>query len=397
VPDAEFSGIERYWNSRPMRKIRRQMLKGKLPEACQQCEHRSGPLYRHYNQRFADLVPQLMTATSWRGHLRFRPVSFDYRTSNLCNFKCRMCGSGYSSSWRSEAIHHDGDYSLPAWLREPNYSRARDRQSAGAEQELLDSIASGSLREIYWAGGEPLLMDFHWKAMQAVVKAGLAHQVFVRYNTNLSFLEYRGSHLFRDILSHFPSYEIGASLDATGPIGEYLRTGLNWDRWRENAEAALQYVDGRQRTFHIAFTLTLPGMLDLENMLRYGEKFGLVIMAQPVAGGDCHQIIDPLSVRALPPEPFRRLISETRERIALFRGAKNAMLFDELGLLEREGCWREKMSEEEYRVSLRAGFARIFQLEARRKSAPMTYAKIMGAKPYLSDWVREFWPERMDA
>ena len=91
-------------------------------------------------------------------------------------------------------------------------------------EEFTNAVETKNIKEIYWCGGEPLMWDIHWKAMQRIIELGFAKEVYVRYNTNLSRTSLKGIKLF-DLLPQFQDWQVCSSLDGTGEVGEYIRDG----------------------------------------------------------------------------------------------------------------------------------------------------------------------------
>jgi hypothetical protein len=148
-----------------------------------------------------------------------------------------------------------------------NKQLIEDFQSTVAEDELWSAVKDGTIEEIYWVGGEPLMYDIHWKVMQYLVEHCHSKNVTVRYNTNLSRTSYKGVNLY-DLLPHFKNVNMCCSMDATGTIAEYVRDGLNWDEWLNNFKQGIflneQYgMNGMV----IDVTLTLPGLFGMKELI----------------------------------------------------------------------------------------------------------------------------------
>lgn len=147
----------------------------------------------------------------------YSPVYFDVRFSNFCNFRCRICGPWSSSKWFNEAeelgLSGKGLRLSTAINDEPAFFK-------DFEQYI------GSVEEIYFAGGEPLLMEQHYTLLDLL----LAHRktdVLLRYNTNFSTFSYKGKSIF-DYWKKFTNVFICASLDGTEKRGEYQRKEQVW-------------------------------------------------------------------------------------------------------------------------------------------------------------------------
>lgn len=271
--DSEFNPktLETHWNSEYMKDIRKRMLAGeKLPQ-CEVCNNQLLNLYTYKSyfteNLFRHKIDEIISNTDSTGYTSLFPVSYDYRISNLCNFKCRMCGEQLSSSWETEKVMNNlVDYKKEKWLLPETRQKITNFQKEVLEEELQSAVDNGTIEEIYWVGGEPLMWDRHWSIMRQLVETGKSKDVVIRYNTNLSRIAYKDYNLY-DMLPNFKNINICASIDGVGDIGEYIRTGLNWNQWLENFKKGMFLID----TFGndaIVFdvTLTTPGLFGLKDL-----------------------------------------------------------------------------------------------------------------------------------
>jgi len=310
--------LEQHWNSEHMKSVRRRMMAGETLPECEVCNNKllNTDVYRDYFWHlFRHRYDDIWHTTDADGATTMRPVSWDYRFSNLCNFKCRHCGDMLSSSWESEQRQHDminwsdpkNNWMLPDVRRE--ISRFQDNQ---IEQEFAAAVERGDVEEIYWVGGEPLMYEQHWRYMKRIVELSNGGKVYARYNTNLSRVRYRGVDLFEDILANIRDWQICASLDGTETIGEYIRDGLDYQAWRSNYQRGMA-ARRHPRQMRIDFTLTLPGMLDLENIEQLAQEFDSEILAKVIFSFTPDIIMSPL---ALPRELLDAWIDETVPKLS---------------------------------------------------------------------------------
>ena len=258
--------LKEHWNSPYMMDIRKKLLEGEQIPQCDVCNDSilSQSTYRQWftGFLFQDKIDQIFEETDEDGRTTMEPVSFDYRVSNLCNFKCRMCGEQLSSSWETEKRKH-GHWSpenQPFMVPE-NKKIIEKFQKEVVEEEFWDSICRGIVEEIYWVGGEPLMYDIHWKAMDRLAEDDNLKKVHLRYNSNLSRVRY-GKHYLYDWLPQAKDWTMCASIDGTGWIGEFIRTGLKWDEWDKNFREGVALPGGHDKML-MDLTLTGPGMLHL--------------------------------------------------------------------------------------------------------------------------------------
>jgi hypothetical protein len=371
--------LEEHWNSEHMKSVRRRMMAGETLPECEVCNDKllNTDVYRSYfNSLFGHKYTQAMANTQADGTTQLKPVSWDYRFSNLCNFKCRTCGDMLSSSWETEQRQHDmidwsnskNNWMIPTVRQE--ISRFQDTQ---IEQEFAQAVAEHRVEEVYWVGGEPLMYEQHWRYMKQIVDQGDGSQVYARYNTNLSRIEFRGIRLFDAILSHLRDWQICASLDGTGRVGEYIRTGLNYSQWLANFKEGLKYAK-HPRQLRIDFTLTLPGLFEVKRIQQLADELGVDVLAKVVFSFGPDIVLSPL---ALP----RELLDTTVDRLAAdTRGA----LRDVLLQLKNRPTFAEQWPDT-YKQGLIRGKRRVLRLEQIRSDA-FTLKDILAENKDILDW-----------
>jgi hypothetical protein len=107
-------------------------------------------------------------------------------------------------------------------------------------------------------------------------------------------VDYRGVNLYRDILSGLRDWQICASLDGTGAIGEYIRTGLEYDRWLEHFGQAVE-IQRHRRQVRIDFTLTLPGMFEVTRIRQLAQTYGVDVLAKVIFSFSPDIVMSPLA------------------------------------------------------------------------------------------------------
>jgi len=372
--------LAEHWNSEHMRSVRRRMMAGEILPECDVCNSKllNTDVYRSYfNRLFEHKYTDIVKHTDNTGYTTMKPVSWDYRFSNLCNFKCRMCGDMLSSSWETEQRQHnmvDWSNSKNNWMIpevRQEISRFQDDQ---IEKEFSNAVEEHRVEEVYWVGGEPLMYEQHWRYMKRIVDLGDGKNVYARYNTNLSRVEYRGCNLYSDILAHIRDWQICASLDGTGRTGEYIRTGLDYATWRDNFAMGVD-ISTNRRQMRIDFTLTLPGLFEVQNIQQLANEFGVDVLAKVVFGFTPDIILSPL---ALP----RNLLDRTVDRLTsqLPPGA----LQDVLLQLKNRPTFEEQWPDS-YQQGLEKGRRRVLQLEQIRGDT-YTLADILKQDLEIYEW-----------
>jgi hypothetical protein len=371
--------LDEHWNSEHMKSVRRRMMAGeRLPE-CDVCNSKllNTDVYRSYfNSLFGHKRDQIELTTDASGYTTMQPVSWDYRFSNLCNFKCRMCGDMLSSSWETEQRQHnmiDWTNTKNNWMRPEVKKQISQFQDQQIESEFAQAVEEHRVEEIYWVGGEPLMYEQHWRYMARIIELGDGPRVYARYNTNLSRVEYSGSNLYQDILSGLRDWQICASLDGTGAIGEYIRTGLDYSAWLSNFEQGIQ-IARHPRQMRIDFTLTLPGMFEVVPITQLAHKLGVDVLAKVVFSFSPDIVMSPLALpRSLLDPWLTELIGQTS-------GAMQSVLTQ----LKARPTFEEQWPDT-YQDGIAKGKKRILQLEKIRKDV-YTMNNILADRPAVLEW-----------
>jgi len=377
--------LDEHWNGDHMRGVRRRMMANEVLPECEVCNNMllNTDVYRSYfNQLFGDKYSQVVEQTDATGYTTMKPVSWDYRFSNLCNFKCRMCGDMLSSAWESEQRQHNMiDWTNPknAWMRPEVKQKIEQFQSSLVEKEFFDAVEDHRVEEVYWVGGEPLMYEQHWRAMRRIIELGDGKNVYARYNTNLSRISYNGVDLFSDILSGLRDWQVCASIDGTGRIGEYIRTGLRYSSWLENFTTGVKHSRHR-RQMRLDFTLTLPGMFEVENIQRLADQLGVDVLAKVVFSFSPDIVMSPL---ALPRELLDPWIDEILDQLKVSGGA----LKDILVQLKTRPTFAEQWPAD-YAKGIARGKARVLQLESIRNQ-DITMDEILQQRPDVYRWWNE--------
>jgi hypothetical protein len=388
APKIPTQSLEEYWNSPYLREIRKKMLTNEKVPECRACdEQRLSP--HTYRDRFDELFGVRMASfydsTDDEGRTSLQPVSFDYRTS-ICNFKCRMCSSLYSTAWEIEGMS-GGNPSIFDRIRTPeNKGVIRDFQDRQMEEEFFKAVSEGRVEEIYWAGGEPLLQEIHWRTMKELVDRGFSKKVLVRYNTNLSVIDWHGVNLFRDLLPHFKDYLVCCSVDGAGEVGEWIRTGLKWEKWLANIREAAVFNRGRNRV-RIDITLTLPGLFGIKGLFDLSKELDLEIQAKNLEHGNPG--VTMLSVQALPRKIMEPFIDDLLAYMQPLAGTKQESLIFALSKL-KELPTQEETNPEQYKHDIVQGRWILGQLGRKRRDGKegkaLRLEEIYSARPEVLAW-----------
>ena len=229
--DLNEDSIEEIWNSNNMKTLRKEMIDGKEPAICNKCFDRekvAGTSGRtHHNKNFPQVLELIPTITEEDGACTTMDLRYwDFRFSNLCNFKCRSCGPRYSSAWVPDAKKLN-------WITEQEKVSFIKQTEKTTNVDFLKSSVD-KVESIYFAGGEPLMMPEHWEILDMLVEKK-RFDVKIQYNTNMSILGYKK----KKVLDYWQQWEFGMievwpSIDEIGERGELIRAGTVWKTVAKN-------------------------------------------------------------------------------------------------------------------------------------------------------------------
>jgi organic radical activating enzyme len=224
---ANFQDIQ---NSTHMRGLRQQFLDSQQPQTCRKCwsEERAGRTSKRMHT--LDRLKHMGISNEWTADAK--PLIFlDLKLGNICNLKCRICGSWSSSQFAAEDIAqlpHEEQKKSHAYtmLRSGAWPRENQQFWSEIDHHLTD------IRYIEFTGGEPFMIAEHFDMLQGMVDRGIADQVEIHYNTNGTQYPERGEQIWR----HFRKVEIAFSIDDVGVRFEYQRSNAEWKLVCENMD-----------------------------------------------------------------------------------------------------------------------------------------------------------------
>ena len=263
VGNTRFKTLEDIYRDAPMRELRKDMLNERFNPACNRC----------YEQEESGFFSGRKSANKHHGHHvkridddKFQMSYWDIRFSNLCNLSCRSCGHIFSSSWyQDQAQLAGGD-----WKDRNRALNYAGRTETDMWEQLVPHL--DYVEQIYFAGGEPLMMDEHYNILDELERRG-RFDVRLIYNTNFTHVQLKDRTVF-DYWKKFDSVAVGASLDAMGPRAEYIRKGSNWNTVERNRMQMLETCPDVD--FYISPTLSIMNALHLPKFHREWVKKGYI-------------------------------------------------------------------------------------------------------------------------
>jgi pyruvate-formate lyase-activating enzyme len=227
------------WNNEYMRDVRLTMLEGKIPASCSKCiaEESKGVASKRIWETGSWMeegidIPELITQTQEDGTVPEKLVYLDLRLGHTCNLKCVMCSPHDSSQWVAD---HKKIYPLfqAKELKEQMQWDRKDFNNFWHEnpdfwKEMYAQIPN--LKQVYFAGGEPLMIREHKWFLEEIIRQGYADKILVRYNTNGLLVDDE----IIDLWKQFKKVKVGFSIDAVGDRNYYIRYPSDWNTIEKN-------------------------------------------------------------------------------------------------------------------------------------------------------------------
>lgn len=311
------TGLLESWNNEYMKGVRRMMLNGEKPPSCMKCfkeeeaGHRSKRIWetRKWIKDQGGIEP-IIEGTQPDGSVEPRIRYIDLRLGSKCQLACVMCSPHDSSGWVKEHkqiwpnLENDNLKKTMAWEKESGKlawsggSYNWHKKNPGFWEELYSQLPH--LRQLYWAGGEALIMDDHYTLLEKIIEDGLAHQIELRYNSN--GLEWREDLFdlwkeFRNVIFHF-------SIDDIEDRNFFVRYPSYWPQVEEQIRKLDNYPHGNL-TLTTAWTGIALNIFYLPEFLKWKVESGFKLLNRwPHGAGlwSCHLAYWPpqLNVKVLP-------------------------------------------------------------------------------------------------
>lgn len=250
-------------HSKYMQKLRQQFVDGKQPDTCKKCwnEERSGRTSKRMHT--LNRLEHIVTDTEWTADAK--PLVFiDFKLGNICNLKCRICGSWSSSTFAAEEVKFEGKDSFHYQMLKEGAWPRRNQKFWTEIDKLMHQV-----RYLEFTGGEPFMIQEHFQLLQRMVDKGIAYNVEIHYNTNGTQFPERAEEIWKN----FKLVEIAFSIDDVGPRFEYQRANALWAEVNTNID---QFEAMRDRNTNIQLqvcsTVNVFNVMYLEGLANWIDK-----------------------------------------------------------------------------------------------------------------------------
>lgn len=252
------------WQSEYYRNLRQDFLDGKMPEGCTRCwsEEASGKVSKRIrdNARFKHHITQDIIDNPKIKYL-------DLKLGNICNLKCRICGTHSSSKWIAEQQHYD---------KEDKHEETHIRHSwPETNKEFWQQLEEllPTLEYIDFTGGEPFMIKDQFELLKFCVDKGYAKHIGVHYNTNGTQLP---NEALEDIWPHFKTVDVQFSIDGIGEQFEYQRHPAKWNKALEVLQA-FKDKQSKKFTVGVCHTINIFNVMYVPEFLKWADEFGISV------------------------------------------------------------------------------------------------------------------------
>jgi MoaA/NifB/PqqE/SkfB family radical SAM enzyme len=264
--DLNKTDLETIYNSSYMQRLRKQFRQGEKPETCNRCwqEEDAGRVSKRIYSKIR--LKELVDKVDYDNEIPKQLWFVDLKLGNICNLKCRICGSWSSSKWAQEEINYmteltnKKDHLAYKFLQQGAWPRKTQTFWDNLRQ-LLPNI-----KYFEFTGGEPFMIQEHFDLLQYAVDQGYAKNIDIHYNTNGT--QWPDSH---ELWSHFRRVEIAFSIDNIGERFEYERYGARWNEVQENISKFHQLRDRfpNKITTQVCMTINIQNVYYLEDLCNW--------------------------------------------------------------------------------------------------------------------------------
>jgi MoaA/NifB/PqqE/SkfB family radical SAM enzyme len=264
--------LEDAYKSEYMKNLRQQFRSGEKPATCKLCwdEEAAGRDSKRINSRIR--LKELYDKVDWENDQPNQLWFVDLKLGNICNLKCRICGSWSSSKWAAEELDYmpkdfnRKEHIAYTWLKQGKWPE----ESPGFWENLKTLLPH--IKYFEFTGGEPWLIEEHWSLLRHAVSTGDSKHIDIHYNTNATVdaLGFEKSFLW----NHFGRVDIAFSVDNVGTRFEYERYGADWDKANEIIDGIhwAKDIDTPNITTQLCFTVNIQNVYYLDELLAWADK-----------------------------------------------------------------------------------------------------------------------------
>ena len=266
--------LQTIYRSDYMQRLRQQFRRGEQPSTCDRCweEEAAGRDSKRIHSRVR--LKELYQLVDWYNDTPDQLWFIDLKLGNICNLKCRICGSWSSSKWATEEMSY-----LPAGVDKKSHIAYTWLKEGRWPEESPDFWANlkallPNIKYFEFTGGEPWLIEEHWDLLRHAVQTGDSRHIDIHYNTNATVDPYSTDKSW--LWNEFRRVDIAFSVDNVGKRFEYERYGADWDQANKIIDDThfAKAVDTPNITTQLCFTINIQNVYYLDELLAWADTKG---------------------------------------------------------------------------------------------------------------------------
>lgn len=342
-------------NTKFKKNKRKEMLNGERPSECDYCWNIEDNSKSHSDRIYKSAEPwsepYFDEIKNSRWNADFNPRYVEVSFSNVCNFKCSYCGPAYSSQWLQESKKYGGYPTTPEFN---SYQSLVDEDSVPILHSEYNPYVKAfwewwpelyrDLHTFRITGGEPLLSKDTWEVLDYIIEQKNPNkELKFAINSNLGVEDSLIDKLIEKLTiiideNRVKEVIIFTSTDTWGKQAEYIRNGLDFDRFWGNIHKLLKNLPKLTITIMSTYNIFSPfsydelikNIYEIKKQYSNGQRYWLhpILLDTSYLRHPKHQ-----SVKLLTPE-HKELILKNAET-ALYYGVP---VFDDkhMGMTETE-------------------------------------------------------------
>lgn len=230
--------------------MQQSMLNNVILPTCQKC---------HQNEKQFGESLRLAALRDYNNQLFVKSeIDFiDYRSSNICNFKCRSCSPTFSHGIANEV---KSEVKLQKHFQ--IFPSGKTLSLAEEDQKWI-SDNLGNINRLMLTGGEPTVIP-KLKDIVKLIVDKYADNINLMITSNLSF----DDPLWYTITTTLPNIHWTASIDAVGAAAEIIRHGTKWPVVEKN----LRWLATNAASLNINTVVTNLNLFHLDKVLMLGKE-----------------------------------------------------------------------------------------------------------------------------
>ena len=255
--------LEEIYHSDYMQDLRTDFLAGNKPETCSRCwnEEAAGRVSKRMNSRVR--LKEYYNNIDWNNTNPDQLWFIDLKLGNICNLKCRICGSWSSSKWAKEEI----DY-IPGINRKEHlaYKFLQDGAWPRETEVFWENLKTllPNIKYFEFTGGEPFLIEQHFELLRYAVEYGYSKNIEIHYNTNGTVFPEQA-----ELWSNFKHVEIAFSIDNVDDRFEYERYGADWNEVQDNLRRFNELRSAKKISTQLCTTLNIQNVYYLPEICEW--------------------------------------------------------------------------------------------------------------------------------